>query len=322
MNKPNSLKTHLLAAVPELANNPDRLLVFIDNGSARSTVEAGLSFEYSYSLNVILTEFAGHPDAVFIPLLAWLMVNQHELLANQDKGKGGRRLRGRRTRQQQGRPVHQAAPHRARHRQEAGRRPARGDPPGRAAARTFPSGWQLAAVRRKHVARAMAEHRQRRPWRPGHAAPPSPWISSAPWKTGPAPFWRSLNRASAAGSTSPSATNCAAVSSSAWPPNATRTDRLMPSASRSNCAARPAASSDRCSPSCARPGTCACRAPGGYRHRLPGPRRPDCARPPGRPARPPERGQAEVQYERRELLGFTDTEIDMIRDDLLQHLVS
>ncbi|HBO3352255.1 phage tail protein [Pseudomonas aeruginosa] len=87
MNKPNSLKTHLLAAVPELANNPDRLLVFIDNGSARSTAEAGLSFEYSYTLNVILTEFAGHPDAVFIPLLAWLMVNQHELLANQDKGK-------------------------------------------------------------------------------------------------------------------------------------------------------------------------------------------------------------------------------------------
>lgn len=87
MNKPNSLKAHLLAAVPELANSPDRLLVFIDNGSARTTVAPGLSFEYSYTLNVILTDFAGHPDAVFIPLLAWLMVNQNELLANQDKGK-------------------------------------------------------------------------------------------------------------------------------------------------------------------------------------------------------------------------------------------
>lgn len=87
MNKPNSLKAHLLAAIPELANSPDRLLVFIDNGSARTTVAPGLSFEYSYTLNVILTDFAGHPDAVFIPLLAWLMVNQNELLANQDKGK-------------------------------------------------------------------------------------------------------------------------------------------------------------------------------------------------------------------------------------------
>lgn len=87
MNKPNSLKAHLLAAVPRLADSPDRLLVFIDNGSTRTTTAPGLSFEYSYTLNVILTEFAGHPDAVFIPLLAWLMVNQNELLANQDKGK-------------------------------------------------------------------------------------------------------------------------------------------------------------------------------------------------------------------------------------------
>ncbi len=87
MNKPNSLRAHLLAAVPELHKNPDRLLVFIDNGTIRSTAAHGLSFEYSYTLNVILTDFAGHPDAVAIPLLAWVMVNQHELLANQEKGK-------------------------------------------------------------------------------------------------------------------------------------------------------------------------------------------------------------------------------------------
>ncbi|MBH3353971.1 phage tail protein [Pseudomonas stutzeri] len=87
MNKPNSLRAHLLAAVPELHKNPDRLLVFIDNGTIRSTAAHGLSFEYSYTLNVILTDFAGHPDAVAIPLLAWVMVNQHELLANLEKGK-------------------------------------------------------------------------------------------------------------------------------------------------------------------------------------------------------------------------------------------
>lgn len=87
MNKPNSLRDHLLAAVPELHKNPDRLLVFIDNGSIRSTVAPGLSFEYSYTLNVMLTDFAGHPDAIAIPLLAWLLVNQHELLANHEQGK-------------------------------------------------------------------------------------------------------------------------------------------------------------------------------------------------------------------------------------------
>jgi hypothetical protein len=87
MNKPDSLRNHLLTAVPELRNDPDRLLVFIDNGTIRSTAAVGLSFEYAYTLNVILTNFAGHPDALMIPLLAWLMVNQHELLANLEKGK-------------------------------------------------------------------------------------------------------------------------------------------------------------------------------------------------------------------------------------------
>lgn len=87
MNKPSALRAHLLAAVPELHKNPDRLLVFIDNGTIRSTASPGLSFEYSYTLNVILTDYAGHPDAVAIPLLAWLLVNQPELLTNLEKGK-------------------------------------------------------------------------------------------------------------------------------------------------------------------------------------------------------------------------------------------
>ena len=34
----------------------------------------------------------------------------------------------------------------------------------------------------------------------------------------------------------------------------------------------------------------------------------------------PERGQAEVRYERRELLGFTDADVELIRDQLLEHL--
>ncbi len=87
MNKPESLRAHLLAAIPELKRNPDRLLVFIDNGSLRSTAAPDLSFEYSYTLNLILTEFAGHPDAVAIPLFAWVLVNQRELMENQEKGR-------------------------------------------------------------------------------------------------------------------------------------------------------------------------------------------------------------------------------------------
>jgi len=34
----------------------------------------------------------------------------------------------------------------------------------------------------------------------------------------------------------------------------------------------------------------------------------------------PARGQADVQYERRELLGFSEADIEMIRDHILDHL--
>lgn len=87
MNKPESLRQHLIQANPELAKNPDRMLVFVDNGTMRSTSAEGLSFEYAYTLNLIFTDFAGHPDSIAIPLFAWLLVNQNELMANLDRAK-------------------------------------------------------------------------------------------------------------------------------------------------------------------------------------------------------------------------------------------
>ena len=89
MKKPNALRAHLIAAVPQLRHNPDKLLVFVDEGATRCTAAQGLSLEYSYKLNLILTDFPGSPDAVFIPLLAWLRENQHELLANHDNNTQG-----------------------------------------------------------------------------------------------------------------------------------------------------------------------------------------------------------------------------------------
>ena len=90
MNKHESLRAHLLATVAEFKHNPDRLLIFIDNGKVRCTAAAtSLSFEYSFDLQIILTDFAGHPDSVILPILGWLRVNQSELLENLDKAKSG-----------------------------------------------------------------------------------------------------------------------------------------------------------------------------------------------------------------------------------------
>lgn len=89
MNKPDQLRRHLLASVSELRHNPDRLLVFIDNGKIRCTAAQPLSFEYIFDLQVIITDFAGHPDSVMLPLLGWLSVNQSELLENLNKAADG-----------------------------------------------------------------------------------------------------------------------------------------------------------------------------------------------------------------------------------------
>ena len=89
MNKPDSLRAHLIAAVPALQHNDDQLLVFMDNGKVRCTAAASLSFEYNYELQIILTKFAGHPDSVMLPLLGWVRTHQPELLANLDKVKEG-----------------------------------------------------------------------------------------------------------------------------------------------------------------------------------------------------------------------------------------
>jgi len=87
MYKPESLRAHLMAAVPGLPQNPDKLLIFADEGSMRCTAAVGLSFEWAYNLNLIFTDYAGDPDTIAVALFAWLRVHQLELLQNLERGK-------------------------------------------------------------------------------------------------------------------------------------------------------------------------------------------------------------------------------------------
>lgn len=84
MIKPGDLRQHLTTALAELQREPDKLRVFIDAGKIVSTGVPNLSFEYRYTLNVLVTDYAGHPDAVMVPLLEWISRNQSELLHNPD----------------------------------------------------------------------------------------------------------------------------------------------------------------------------------------------------------------------------------------------
>ncbi|MET3234337.1 UNVERIFIED_ORG: hypothetical protein ABIC54_006558 [Burkholderia sp. 1263] len=89
MNKANSLRAALTAAVPSLATDPDKLLVFIDAGNIIATGAASGSFDYAYTLNVMLLDFVGDADIVFAALVAWISRNESDLLTNDDLRKNG-----------------------------------------------------------------------------------------------------------------------------------------------------------------------------------------------------------------------------------------
>ena len=73
MYKPASLRAFLTAANPELAQDPDRLVVFIDAGNLRATYEPALSFEYAYVLNLVFTDYGLMSLAVIVFMLGMVV---------------------------------------------------------------------------------------------------------------------------------------------------------------------------------------------------------------------------------------------------------
>lgn len=92
MYKLASLRQHLTKANPDLSKNPDKLLVFVDQGHTVANGSGSLSFEYQYRLNILVTDYNGDPDAIMVPLLAWVAVHQIDLLNNPDLRKTGIRF--------------------------------------------------------------------------------------------------------------------------------------------------------------------------------------------------------------------------------------
>ncbi|WCM29190.1 phage tail protein [Sphingomonas sp. QA11] len=80
MRKPEGLRRLLLAAVPGLADDPSRLSMFIDKGRLSTRANGSLSFEYLYTLNIVVQDYAGDVDALMVPLLAWVAEVQPDLL--------------------------------------------------------------------------------------------------------------------------------------------------------------------------------------------------------------------------------------------------
>lgn len=85
MKKPIDLRAHLIQWVPDLAANPDKLHVFIEKGRIATKIGAGLGFEYHYTLQLIITDFAESADVLNVPLLVWIQTNQPDLLLDTEK---------------------------------------------------------------------------------------------------------------------------------------------------------------------------------------------------------------------------------------------
>jgi hypothetical protein len=93
MNKIQSLRAALVAALPALSRDPDNLMMTVETGTVicRGTLneDGRLAFLYRYTVTLLLVDFADDPDVVFLALFRWMMANQREQLQAWANGQGG-----------------------------------------------------------------------------------------------------------------------------------------------------------------------------------------------------------------------------------------
>lgn len=85
MLKPNEIREIITRSNDYLRVNPDKLQVFIDAGSIACRGSKSLSYEYQYTLTVIVQDYPEHADLIVLPLLVYLRTNQPELFENSTK---------------------------------------------------------------------------------------------------------------------------------------------------------------------------------------------------------------------------------------------
>ena len=89
MLKPAAIRDVIARCVPQLAQNPEGLILTVGDGRIVATGARSLSFEWQYPLSIGVIDFAGHPDQLVVPLLAWLRQHQPELFTNDERRKDG-----------------------------------------------------------------------------------------------------------------------------------------------------------------------------------------------------------------------------------------
>jgi hypothetical protein len=86
MRKLNSLRAHLAAALPELARNPEALMIFAEGGTLAVRDGTTLGFEMRYTAVLTFLDCQYAPAQIFLPLVIWLRDNQRDVLQNHQSG--------------------------------------------------------------------------------------------------------------------------------------------------------------------------------------------------------------------------------------------
>lgn len=86
MRKLNSLRDAITAAVPDLAQNPANLRIWVDRGTVGGTLTPGHGLTFSYRANVLVKEMAADMSVLAHALTTWLRVEQPDRLTPGTEG--------------------------------------------------------------------------------------------------------------------------------------------------------------------------------------------------------------------------------------------
>lgn len=80
-----NFKGKLEQLIPYFKQNPDNLQLFYTDGKLTSTGAKSLSYECAYTLEMIVTDYKGSPDILFLAIQDFIRTEQSDLIYNPDK---------------------------------------------------------------------------------------------------------------------------------------------------------------------------------------------------------------------------------------------
>ncbi|TDB52627.1 phage tail protein [Photorhabdus luminescens] len=89
MNKPNALRKVLTEKIPYLRDNPEYLHLFVEDGTVLATMALSLSYEYEYTLNLIIEAYPDDQNVLMAVIGHWIREHQPDIFVNPDNRRSG-----------------------------------------------------------------------------------------------------------------------------------------------------------------------------------------------------------------------------------------